>query len=303
MSNMHRIGWFDQQVRAGAYPNSSRLAKHFEISQRQAARDIEYMMTSLRAPLHYVAKQRGYCYADDAFVLPHLYMTEEEKRVLKYLAHRYRNYHYDHSEQVQPVADLLSRFEGEDMLGDTGLERLPIFDADPLMMQHVELISRAIIEKLTLRLIYKDQNGERSLDGSPIKLYSRYHADYVLVCTDGDERPISLRLDGIIQLSIGGPASISISAMNNAESHGRKPVRVPYLAKVKLKAPLSGDSWQGYRIQMREELFYTVVFYDIDSFIQHLLVAEWEELLAPKWLKEKLRVRCEQAIKRLDESI
>ncbi|RIX60357.1 transcriptional regulator [Paenibacillus nanensis] len=303
MSNLHRIGWFDQQVRAGAYPNSSRLAKHFEISQRQAARDIEYMVTSLRAPLQYVAKHRGYCYADDAFVLPHLYMTDEEKRVLKYLAHRYRHYHYDHSEQVQRVADLLSRFEGEDMHGDPGLERLPIFDADPVMMQHLELISRAITENRSLHLIYKDQNGERNLHGSPIKFYSRYHADYVLLYTDSGEQPVSLRLDGIIRLSIGGPASIANTGMNDTESQGRKPVRAPYLAKVKLKAPLSGDSWQGYRIQMREELFYTVIFYDMDSFLQHLLVADWEELLAPKWLKEKLRIRCEQAIKRLDESM
>ncbi|CAM4425731.1 hypothetical protein L1N85_26590 [Paenibacillus alkaliterrae] len=83
MSNMHRIGWFDQQVRAGNYPNSSLLAKEFEISKRQAARDIEYMEMSLRAPLKYVAKHRVYCYEDEAFVLPHMYMSDEEKKVLK----------------------------------------------------------------------------------------------------------------------------------------------------------------------------------------------------------------------------
>ena len=51
MSNMHRIHWFDEQIRSGRFPNSSWLARDFEISRRQAQRDIEYMASSLRAPL------------------------------------------------------------------------------------------------------------------------------------------------------------------------------------------------------------------------------------------------------------
>lgn len=50
MSNMHRIHWFDEQIRSGRFPNSSWLAREFEISRRQAQRDIEYMAISLRAP-------------------------------------------------------------------------------------------------------------------------------------------------------------------------------------------------------------------------------------------------------------
>ena len=71
---MHRIGWFDRQVRADQYPNSGLLAKEFEISRRQAARDIEYMEMSLRAPLKYVAKYRGYCYEDGTFMLPYMFL-------------------------------------------------------------------------------------------------------------------------------------------------------------------------------------------------------------------------------------
>ncbi|WP_374017128.1 hypothetical protein ABU162_23500 [Paenibacillus thiaminolyticus] len=78
MSNMHRIQWFDQQIRAGLYPNSSKLAEQFEISKRQAQRCIEYLEVSLRAPLLYVAKHRGYVYEDKAYMLPLLYITEEE---------------------------------------------------------------------------------------------------------------------------------------------------------------------------------------------------------------------------------
>lgn len=38
MSNMHRIHWFDEQIRGGRFPNSSWLAREFEISRRQAQR-------------------------------------------------------------------------------------------------------------------------------------------------------------------------------------------------------------------------------------------------------------------------
>ncbi|MFD2877556.1 hypothetical protein ACFTAO_18590 [Paenibacillus rhizoplanae] len=38
MSHIHRIQWFDQQIRQLAYPNSSKLAEQFEISRRQAQR-------------------------------------------------------------------------------------------------------------------------------------------------------------------------------------------------------------------------------------------------------------------------
>jgi hypothetical protein len=62
MGNMHRILWFDEQVRFGKYPNSSHLAERFEISVRQACRDIEYLTDSLRAPLVYNPKRRGYQY-------------------------------------------------------------------------------------------------------------------------------------------------------------------------------------------------------------------------------------------------
>lgn len=300
MSNMHRIGWFDQQVRAGHYPNSSLLAKQFEISKRQAARDIEYMAISLRAPLKYVAKHRGYCYEDEAFVLPHLYLSEEEQKILKYLALRYRHYNYDNAEPVKRVADLLARFEPSTKFDEKELGKLPVFDANPRVIQHMELLSEAIKGKRSVHMLYKDEEGERQLHVSPIRFVSRYHADYVAAHIGADERPVLLRLDGILQLSIAGRAfgSGDPEPFTNIEQ-GSKPARTPYVAKIRLSAPLGENNWRGFAVQSREELVYAVAFYDIDSFLQHLLVAEWEELIAPKWLKHKLQRKCEQISERL----
>ncbi|NIK23289.1 helix-turn-helix transcriptional regulator [Paenibacillus lupini] len=299
MSNMHRIGWFDQQVRAGFYPNSSLLAKQFEISKRQAARDIEYMEMSLRAPLKYVAKYRGYCYEDEAFVLPHLYLSEEEQKILKYLALRYRHYNYDNAESVRRVGDLLSRFEASENLEEKGFSKLPIFDASPRAIQHMELLSEAITDKKSVYALYKDEEGERQLHVSPIRFVSRYHADYVAVHSEAEVRPILLRLDGITHLSIAGAAfGIEDRESFSKFEQGSKPARAPYLAKIRLSTPLDGNSWRGFAIQSRNELIYTVAFYDTDSFLQHLLVTEWEELIAPKWLKQNLQIKCEQITNR-----
>ncbi|SFI75744.1 hypothetical protein SAMN02799624_02043 [Paenibacillus sp. UNC496MF] len=89
MSDLHRIRWFDGQIREGRYPNSAALAERFEISRRQAQRDIEYLAYSLSAPLLYVAKYRGYCYEDKTYAFSLLYMTDEEQKISNYLARRY----------------------------------------------------------------------------------------------------------------------------------------------------------------------------------------------------------------------
>lgn len=298
MSNMHRIGWFDQQVRAGKYPNSSLLAEQFEISKRQAARDIEYMEVSLRAPLKYVAKHRGYCYQDETFVLPYVYMTDEEKGILKYLTLRYRHYNYDHLESVRRVADLLGRFEGEEEWNENQLQ-LPVFHVNSQVMQYIELLSHAISEKLSVHILYKDHEGERYFHVSPVRFAARYHADYILVYDEADDRSLSLRLDGIQQLSVAGVSSKRDQPVPAVYGEGQKPVRTPYAAKVKLAAPLDGDSWNGYRVLSKEQLVYSISFFDTDSFLQHLIVNEWEELISPKWLKQKLQSRCEQALNRL----
>jgi predicted DNA-binding transcriptional regulator YafY len=74
LSNIHRITWFDQQIRAHNYPNRETLAEKFEISTRQAQRDIDYLKETMDAPLKYNAKRRGYYYEDEAFVIPNIYI-------------------------------------------------------------------------------------------------------------------------------------------------------------------------------------------------------------------------------------
>ena len=77
-----RFVWFDDQVRARKYPNATTLAEKFEISTKTAQRDIDFMRDRLLCPLDYDSSQRGYCYDDETFSLPMVYLSSEELSAL-----------------------------------------------------------------------------------------------------------------------------------------------------------------------------------------------------------------------------
>lgn len=297
MSNMHRIQWFDQQIIQGSYPNSTKLAQQFEISKRQAQRDIEYLEMSLRAPLLYVARHRGYCYEDKAYVLPHLYMTEDEKKVLKYLAHRYRNYNYDNADAIRRVAQLLERFTGEQGSGSSF--RLPVFEANPRMMHNLELLSHAVRQKLVVQMTYTDQGAARQAQLYPLKLISEVNADYIAAYCARQRLKITVRLDQIQQLILTESHYEYSEDMETNGPGNPPPVLKPYTARIQMLRPVHGDTWKGYPILSRDGLLYRISFYDADAFLQHLLVAEWKELESPQWLKKKLAHLCQQTLQRL----
>ena len=73
-----RFMWFDDQSKRGRFPNTSTLAKRFEISTKTAQRDIEFMRDRLHCPLLYDKSQKGYSYKDNTYTLPALYLSAEE---------------------------------------------------------------------------------------------------------------------------------------------------------------------------------------------------------------------------------
>lgn len=73
-----RYYWFHNQIRNNKYPNSRHLADRFEISQKSAQRDIEFMRDRIAAPLEYSYTSKGYYYTDQGFELPPIWLNEEE---------------------------------------------------------------------------------------------------------------------------------------------------------------------------------------------------------------------------------
>jgi predicted DNA-binding transcriptional regulator YafY len=73
-----RFIWFDSQVRAKKYPNTTALANQFEVSTKTAQRDIDFMRDRLLCPLDYDPGEKGYYYENDTFTLPMVYLTSGE---------------------------------------------------------------------------------------------------------------------------------------------------------------------------------------------------------------------------------
>lgn len=77
MSANDRIQWFHKKIASGCYPNASHLSERFEISHRQAQRDVEFLRKDLGAPLGYCLHKKGYYYEEE-FVLPLMIESEND---------------------------------------------------------------------------------------------------------------------------------------------------------------------------------------------------------------------------------
>ncbi|MDA8125633.1 MAG: WYL domain-containing protein [Deltaproteobacteria bacterium] len=75
-----RYAWFHGRVKSGRFPNAAHLAAHFDISRKQAQRDVAFMSDRLGAPLRYNHERRGYLYEDGCYELPPVWLKEEELR-------------------------------------------------------------------------------------------------------------------------------------------------------------------------------------------------------------------------------
>lgn len=69
MSANLRIQWLHKKITEMSYPNAKRLAERFNISHRQAQRDVDFLRVKLNAPLAYDYEHKGFYYTSE-FALP-----------------------------------------------------------------------------------------------------------------------------------------------------------------------------------------------------------------------------------------
>ncbi len=79
-----RIQWLHKKTANLYYPNAMRLAERFNISHRQAQRDVDYLKKKLGAPLEYSIEHKGYYYTEQ-YSLP-LVMSSDNDDSLSELA-------------------------------------------------------------------------------------------------------------------------------------------------------------------------------------------------------------------------
>lgn len=294
MSHLHRLQWIDAMIRAGRYPNCRRIADRFEISARQAARDIEYLRDSLSAPIEYSAQFNGYYYANEAFVLPAVVVSEEERRALSALAEQYAGMR---SEAGARLAEIFGRLAGPIRAGkERGAELL----ADALRVEELEVyqvLRQAIDERRVVQLAYRDQAGGRTQRVyCPYKLYTKARVYYVVGYCRLREELRTLRLDRIGQVALTGE-SFEIAPYYREQDYGEDaPLTFsdPYVATLRLGRPLDPATLR-WRVLEQDGDIHRIEFRSSDELISYLLTLSVEfSILSPRWLKERLLERLDR---------
>lgn len=294
MSNMHRLIWFDKQIRASVFPNRSKLAEKFEISVRQAQRDIDYLKNSLGAPLRYDGKRRGYYYEDNSYILPNVYINDLQKRMLRFLAYRYEN--YTQTPKVVQMSELFRKLAEEEKIDN----EIPIFDLGKPIVQSYYTVYNAILSRKKLKLTYKDPyRGNISLKLDPYKLFFRYNADHLAGYDNELQEFCVLRLDRIEELEVLSE-SFNYSKQFEERKYSGFVEKEPYTARVLFTGEPQIKAERGIRMRHLEGYIYEIQFYDADELINLLVCnSSWEKVLSPKWLINRIMERCEDIMVRL----
>ncbi len=72
-----RIQWLHKKIANNYHPNAMRLAERFNISHRQAQRDVDYLKKKLGAPMEYSLEHKGYYYTEQ-YSLPMVFSSDND---------------------------------------------------------------------------------------------------------------------------------------------------------------------------------------------------------------------------------
>lgn len=118
---MERLAWWVSEMEADAYPSLAKGCEHFEISERTARRDLEFLRDRLGAPCAYDRARNGYYYTERGFSLPAVRLSEGELLVLfvaETLLREYRGTPY--ADQLRATFSKLRRALPEEISVDLG---------------------------------------------------------------------------------------------------------------------------------------------------------------------------------------
>lgn len=289
MSNYHRITWIDLQIRHKQYPNCRKIAAQFEISGRQAARDIEYLRDTMGAPIAYCAKNNGYYYSEPAYILPAQWVTATEKQTLSYLAYQYQS---NGSAWSNQLAALFERLAGTEHAGEYSGPAVPVYQVKPREAMFFDVL-RSGIENLTkVELAYCDIKGVLSHRVvCPYKLFARSGVNYLAAFCELRSEIRVFRLNRIRECRPTGE-TFTVSPVFKPEMYScEEPLLLqePYQAVIRLERVPELEAFKRPP-QLVADHTYRIDFYDSGEFLRELLVlSAGFTIMAPNWLRDRLR--------------
>jgi len=171
-----RYLWFHSRLKTGRFPKLSDLSGKFEISQRQASREIEFMRYFFEAPIEYSSDENGYYYSDDKFELPGIWASEEEiitliiaKRLASTIPHKKRKKRFD---------TFIKKFLKETGIDISTLEKkisiknIRYYRVDPSVFEVVILaLNTGKKLKINYKSPYREEPGMRLINPLHLLLY------------------------------------------------------------------------------------------------------------------------------------
>jgi len=171
-----------QLISARRYPNTARLAREFEVSQKTVKRDVEWMRVHWDLPIEYDHQRHGYFYSREVRRFPGVPTITEAEMFALLVAHKAVE-QYIGTPFHTPLQMAFRKLTGQ--LDDT--ERYSLQDCEEVLsfrpfapeatdMERFEVVTRAIQQRRGLRFLYR-KPGQKNASG-------RHVHPYHLSCND-----------------------------------------------------------------------------------------------------------------------
>lgn len=171
-----------QLISAKRYPNTARLAREFEVSQKTIKRDVEWMRIHWDLPIEYDRERHGYFYSREVKQFPGVPTITEAEMFALLVAHKAVE-QYSGTPFHKPLQMAFRKLTGQ--LDDK--ERYTLHDTDEVVsfrpfapeatdMDRFESVACAIQQRRALRFQYRKPGEKRTED--------RHVHPYHLTCND-----------------------------------------------------------------------------------------------------------------------
>lgn len=156
-----------EALKAGRFPNCTKLSRSIEVSPRTIKRDVDFMKFRLDLPIEYDSRRYGYFYSKAVEKFPSLPVTEAEIFALLVAHKAIAQYQGTPFEQPLQVAfrKLTGQLNDQHALSlgnlDQALSFHP-FAPDEADLETFQILSRALQEQRTVQFLYKNLGAEKA---------------------------------------------------------------------------------------------------------------------------------------------
>lgn len=163
---LERMLHIHKAIRAGNFPNATRLAAELEVSTKSIHRDIEFMRDRLGLPIEYDSRRFGYFYTEEVGAFPTLQISEGELVALIIAEKALQQYRGTKFEK--PLLSAINKIQQS--LPDTvslnlaDVEQTISFRtrAEPILnIEILDALAKATVQRRELELTYRKPGGQQ----------------------------------------------------------------------------------------------------------------------------------------------